>query len=231
MTLIAIVYSSGNGHTQLIAEHVAKGVANVTGTEVDLIRITADELGPDGRWQNTEIMERLRAADAIIFGAPTYMGSAHGLFKLFLEDAFTPWLGQEWKDKIAAGFTNSGSRSGDKLMTLEQFAVFAAQMGMIWVGVGDPPGGNRINATHLEVNHLGSWLGLMVQSPSADGEGTKGIAGEGDRLTAERFGQRVARATMRWSLGAERYPATAIPASEARRRNLAGLEEWHRFQD
>jgi len=54
----------------------------------------------------------------------------------FPEAAFQPyWLEQRWKDKIAAGFTNSASQSGDKLSTLLQLTVFAMQMGMIWVGV------------------------------------------------------------------------------------------------
>jgi multimeric flavodoxin WrbA len=37
-------------------------------------------------------MTHLAGADAIMFGAPIYMGSTHGLFKLFLESGFTPWL-------------------------------------------------------------------------------------------------------------------------------------------
>jgi multimeric flavodoxin WrbA len=45
---------------------------------------------------------KLAKADAIVFGSPTYMGSAHGVFKLFLENAFNPaWLEQGWKDKLA----------------------------------------------------------------------------------------------------------------------------------
>ena len=41
-----------------------------------------------------------------------------------------------WRDKVAAGFTNSGAKSGDKLHTLTSLAVFAAQHHMHWVSLG-----------------------------------------------------------------------------------------------
>jgi NAD(P)H dehydrogenase (quinone) len=50
------------------------------------------------------------------------------------------WFEQRWKDKIAAGFTNSASQSGDKLNVLTDLSIFAAQLSMIWIGVSDPPG-------------------------------------------------------------------------------------------
>ena len=132
------------------------------------------------------------------------MGSAHGLFKLFLETGVAAWTVQGWKDKIAAGFTNSGSRAGDKLMTLQQMAIFAAQMGMVWVGVGDQPGGNFSDSRVTDVNVKGSWLGLMTQSVS---DGTELNAPHpGDRLSAEHFGRRIARTTARWMMGAESFP-------------------------
>jgi NAD(P)H dehydrogenase (quinone) len=232
-TSVAIVFSSNRGHTRLVAEHVTKGAGAFSGVTADLIEISATQIGPDGRWRDDAVMARLDKADAIIFGAPTYMGSAHGLFQLFLEAAFAPrWMQQRWKDKLGAGFTNSASRSGDKLLTLQQFSVFAAQMGMIWAGVGDPPGGNRTDSTPDDVNQLGSWLGLMTQSPSpADGDPTKGFASAGDLLTAERFGRRVARVASRWATGAASHPPLSFAEGESRRRDRAGLDEWRTFDD
>jgi NAD(P)H dehydrogenase (quinone) len=233
MTIIAIACSSNDGHTRHVAEHVAAGAAAVPGAHAELLEITAAAIGADGRWRDPDVMAQLSLADAIIFGAPTLMGSAHGVFKLFLEDAFNPaWLGQVWKDKIAAGFTNSAARSGDKLVALQQFAVFAAQMGMIWVGVGDPPGGNRTDSTPDDVNHLGSWLGLMTQSPgTVEAHPGLGFASAGDLLTAERFGRRVARTTLRWGMGAEAYPTQRFQRGDARRRDQAGLDEWRQHDD
>jgi NAD(P)H dehydrogenase (quinone) len=227
MSSIVIVYSSGMGHTRVIAEHVQLGVDAFPGAAADLMEILPEHIGSNGRWHDAGILERIAAADAIIFGAPTYMGSAHGLFKLFLDAGITPWLSQSWKDKIGAGFTNSSSRSGDKLMALQQMAIFAAQMSMIWVGVGDPPGGNFGASRETDVNLSGSWLGLMSQSIS-DGD-EESAPHPGDRFSAERFGWRVARATTRWLMGAQAYPAQPITESESRRRNIAGPDEWRRF--
>jgi len=229
MTFVAIVYSSGGGHTETVAEHVKRGAEEVAGTCAELIKIVPAQIGSDGRWRDDAVMSRLAAADAIVFGAPTYMGSAHGLFKLFLEAGIVPWRSQEWKDKIAAGFTNSGARSGDKLVTLQQMSIFAAQMGMMWVSAGDLPGGNYTDGGFTDVNVNGSWLGLMTQSLN---DGTAENAPHpGDRLSAERFGRRVARATARWAVGADQFPSQRIDAQENRRRNLAGIDEWRQFDD
>jgi NAD(P)H dehydrogenase (quinone) len=62
---IVVVYHSGYGHTARIAEAVARGAAAIRGASVELV--TAGEA--PGQW-NT-----LDGADAIIMGAPTYMGS------------------------------------------------------------------------------------------------------------------------------------------------------------
>lgn len=229
MTGVAIVYSSGNGHTRTVAEHIQQGAAGFPATRTESIEITAAQLGDNGRWRDEHTMLRLAAADAIIFGAPTYMGSAHGLFKLFLEVGLTPWLNQVRKGKIAAGFTNSSSRSGDKLIGLEQMAIFAAQMSMVWVGVGDPPGGNYCATRDTDVNLSGSWIGLMTQSIGDRPLETS--PHPGDRLAAERFGRRIARATARWMMGADAFPPQPISEAESRRRNVDGPEEWRRFDD
>lgn len=229
MIQIAIVYSSGHGHTRTLADHIAVGARQVAHTNVRQIEITQSQIRSDGRWHDDGIMSELEAAHAIVFGAPTYMGSAHGLFKLFLENGFTPWLSQLWKDKIGAGFTNSASRSGDKLITLEQMAVFAAQMGMVWVGVGDQPGGNYTGSKFTDVNVNGSWLGLMGQSfGDAPPEEAPHL---GDRFTAERFGKRIAKTTARWMIGAHAFPPERMTEEESRRRNIAGLDEWRKLEE
>lgn len=189
MTTISIVYVTNNGHTAALAEAIARGTSGVDGIGVHLIEIVQHDIN-DGRWSNAEIENLLLKSDAIILGSPTYMGMVSARMKSFLEWAFNPWREQAWKDKIAAGFTNSASQSGDKLNTLIDLAVFAAQMGMIWVGVGDPPGNNWSGGSRDDVNRLGTWLGAMSQSNSDRPAGEEPPAS--DRSTAERFGRRVA---------------------------------------
>jgi multimeric flavodoxin WrbA len=72
---IAVVYHSGYGHTVRIAEAVARGAAAIRGASVKLV--TAEEA--PSRWGT------LDSADAIIMGAPTYMGSLSAPFKAFMD--------------------------------------------------------------------------------------------------------------------------------------------------
>lgn len=155
MTTISVVYVTNNGHTAVLAEAIARGAGAVEGITAQLIEIAQHDI-KDGRWSNEHIESLLQQSDAIILGSPTYMGMVSARLKAFLEWAFNPWRAQAWKDKIAAGFTNSASQSGDKLNTLIDLAVFAAQMGMIWVGVGDPPGNNWSGGSRDDVNRLGT---------------------------------------------------------------------------
>jgi NAD(P)H dehydrogenase (quinone) len=191
MTKIAIVYHSGYGHTAKVAEHVRKGAASAGGADVRLYK-AEDLISPDqGPW------DELDKADAIIFGSPTYMGSASGVMKAFIDATSKAWFNRTWANKIAAGFTVSGSLSGDKTVTLQQFATLAAQQGMIWVGNDIPSGYNSSKSDFATAhNRAGHFLGLAVQAlTDLPAEQTP------DRYeleTAERFGKRVAEATLRW---------------------------------
>ncbi len=195
MAIVAIVYHSGFGHTKVLAEAVQRGAARVDGTDARLIPV--DELPGavkgqplGGRWNE------LAQADAIVFGSPTYMGSITAEFKKFMETSSGPWFAQAWKDKLAAGFTNSGSLSGDKLNTLLDMAVFAGQHSMIWVNPGILP--SSMTNDGQDLNRIGSWIGVMAQSENAAPEVTPP---PGDRRTAELLGQRVAEVARRWLRG------------------------------
>lgn len=189
---IAVAYHSGYGHTAKQAEAVAAGAASVPGTTVDLVPI--DDLTED-------VWARLTAADGIVFGAPTYMGSPSWVFKKFAEESVRIWAADlAWRDKIAAGFTNSKAMSGDKLNSLVDLAVFAAQHGMIWVGLDIYPGWAESTASIEDLNRLGSWLGAMAQS-DADLSAEKAPPAT-DLRTASALGARVASVTHRHLRGA-----------------------------
>ncbi|MGW6905699.1 flavodoxin family protein [Streptomyces sp. NPDC054940] len=172
---VVIAYHSGYGHTTKMAEGVQEGVRSVAGAVVEVI--TVDTVTEDD-WA------RLDAADAIIFGSPTYMGSASPDFHKFAAATSERWYGQAWKDKVAAGFTTSGAMSGDKLNTLQYFTVLAAQHGMHWVNLDLLPGD-----TENDLNRLGGWLGAMGQCPGDQGPESMR---KGDVLTAAHLGRRVA---------------------------------------
>ncbi|GAB3116356.1 flavodoxin family protein [Novispirillum itersonii] len=187
VTTVAVVYHSGYGHTKVLAEAVASGV-EADGTAKALL-VSVDAFEDHG--------DALDAADAIIFGSPTYMGSVSGPFKMFMDATSGRWMGRKWSGKLAAGFTVSASRSGDKMGTLVQLSVFAAQHGMIWVGLDLLPGNNSSKGSESDLNRLGSFLGVMAQA-NAD-EGSDVAPPEADRRTAAVLGQRVAGLAGRWA--------------------------------
>ncbi len=176
--LTAIAYFSGNGHTRRLAEGVAAGLPTARLIDVEKIG--------DEDWAT------LDAADAILFGTPTYMGSSAARFDQFLEEASSRWPDQLWANKIAGGFTVATYPSGDKLNTLMRLAIYAAQMGMIWVGpnqIGAP-----VAPEHPGLNRDGSHLGVMATSSCDKSK----LIEDGDLETARRFGARIDAATRRW---------------------------------
>jgi multimeric flavodoxin WrbA len=186
MSKVAVVYHSGYGHTTEVAKAVARGAAGIAGIDAQLISV-ADI---DKHWQD------LDAADAIIFGAPTYMGGVSAPFKAFMDASSRVWMAQGWKDKIAAGFTHSGSQGGDKFNTVTQLFTLAMQHGMIWTGLGLLPGNNSSKGSVNDLNRLGSSTGSLTQS-SVD-QGAEAIPAS-DLKTAEHLGRRVALITLQFA--------------------------------
>jgi NAD(P)H dehydrogenase (quinone) len=188
--LISIVFHSGYGHTAKVAQLVAEGAARVGGAEVKLIPVADGDIP----W------ETLEASDAIIFGSPTYNGLISAKLKQFMEDSTkTAWFQQKWRNKIAAGFTNSGAQHGDKLNSLISLALFAAQHGMIWVGLDLMPGNSSSTGSVEDLNRHGSWLGVMTQSNND--QGADQTPNHSDLKTAAYLGERVAEITQHFLAG------------------------------
>ena len=182
MTKAVVVFHSGYGHTQRMAQAVARGA------DAELLAIDADGNLPAGGW------ETLAAADAIIFGSPTYMANVSWQFKKFADASSKPWYVQAWKDKLAAGFTNSSGLNGDKLSTLNSLFALAMQHSMIWVSQGLMPSNTKA-ATRSDINNLVSYSGAMAQSPS---DSSAAEMSPGDLETARLFGRRVAEVAGRF---------------------------------
>jgi multimeric flavodoxin WrbA len=181
MSKIVIVFHSGYGHTAKVAQAVAEGSGG------SLLAIDAEGNLPAGGW------EQLAAAKAIVFGSPTYMGSVSWQFKKFADASSKPWFTQAWKDKIAAGFTNSATMNGDKLSTLHYLFTLSQQHGMLWLGTGMMPSNSKA-ATRNDLNYVGSSSGLMTTTPS---DASVDEMVPGDLATARAFGQRIAQSVSR----------------------------------
>ncbi|CAM3311469.1 flavodoxin family protein [Polaromonas hydrogenivorans] len=180
--VIAVIYHSGYGHTQRMAQAIAAGAG------AELVAIDADGNLPQGGWN------LLDAADAIIMGSPTYMGSVSWQFKRFADASSRPWYAQTWKDKLFAGFTSSAALNGDKSSTLNYLFTLAMQHGGIWVSQGIQPSNSKA-AQRNDPNFLGSYSGAMSQSPS---DASAGEMAPGDLETARAFGERVADVASRF---------------------------------
>lgn len=189
---IVILYYSGFGHTRMVAEHIKSGIEK-HGQQVYLLS-TADA---------KDHMQLLNEADTIVFGSPTYFGDVAAGFRQFMESTGRIWYNQQWKNKLAAGFTNSSTQSGDKLHALMSIFLFASQHSMTWIPLGIMPkhdaSGNQLG----EPNGLGSYMGLMTVS----GNDTNGFSEPSDLQTAEAFGTRLAELTTQL-----RYNTTLLTA-------------------
>ncbi|WP_136636464.1 flavodoxin family protein [Pseudooceanicola onchidii] len=181
--MIAIAYFSGSGAISHSAELIGEA-ARAAGVETRLIDVATLT---DADWAT------LAAADAILFGTPTYMGGPAAGFKAFMDATGDDiWLDRKWRDKIAGGFTAGVNTGGDKLATLQALNVFAMQHGMIWVGqdiIGAP-----VFKENDGLNLSGTFLGLAVNA------NTKGLT-EGCKASAKLFGERVAGLVKRLQVG------------------------------
>ena len=181
MSKIVIVYHSGYGHTKKIAEAVAESSGGA------LLAVDAEGNLPEGGW------ESLLAADTIVFGSPTYMGSVSWQFKKFADASSKVWFGSQWKNKLAAGFTNSASLNGDKFSTLHYLFTLSQQHGMLWVGTGMMPANTKAS-TRDDINNLASSAGLITATPS---DASTDEMVPGDIATAKVFGKRIAEVSAR----------------------------------
>jgi NAD(P)H dehydrogenase (quinone) len=200
MTTVAIVFYSGYGHTARQADAVRNGVASVLGADVVTYRIDQSGELPDGA------MEAIGLADAMIYGSPTYMGGPAWQFKKFADASSKAWFAESWKDKVAAGFTNSASVNGDKGATMHYFWTFSQQHGQFWVGLGVPPANTKAHGPE-DVNWTAGFSGAFAISPSdaSPAEAPR----KGDLETASLLGKRVAEVAGR--LG--RLTTVEVPTS------------------
>ncbi len=185
---LVVAYHSGFGHTAVLAEAVAAGMRD-EGAHVTLITVGAMA---DDDW------DTLDGADGIVFGTATYMGNVSAAFQAFAEKTGRRCQNGTWRDKVSAGFTNSGAKAGDKMHTLTSLAVFAAQHHMHWVNLGLAAGWNSSAGSEDDLNRLGFWLDAGGQS---DVDAGADQVHSSDVATCRLLGRRVALVTRQLNLG------------------------------
>lgn len=191
---VAVVYFSGSGHNQAMAEAVAKGAASVAGVKVETLRILGEEIDK-GRWKNDETLAKLTTAHAIVFGAPTYMAGPAAQFKAFADATGMIWYQRGWKGKLAGGFSHSNSPAGDKANTLQYFQGLAAQHGMNWINNAELPA--QYTGRGDGINRYGFYAGAAGGRVHAPGQPV--VVDSEDLVTAEAYGRHVAETALKWN--------------------------------
>lgn len=121
---VLIMYYSRTGHTQALAEEIARGVRHVDG--VACVLKPASEVTRDD----------FLASDGIIAGSPVYFGTMAAELKA----VFDKYVGvrTQMEGKVGAAFATSGHQAGGKETTILSIVQAMLIYGMIVVG--DPLG-------------------------------------------------------------------------------------------
>ena len=122
MSKILVVYSSHTGNTRRLAEKVAEGAREVSGTEV--VVKSASE---------TDFIE-LADFDGLIAGSPVYFGSMASELKALFDRSVR--IRGQLADKVGAAFATSGHATGGKETTL--LSILHAMLIHQMIIVGDP---------------------------------------------------------------------------------------------
>jgi len=177
MAHITIVAHIDSVNSRQLTHRMREGV-NSTGALLTIM--DADKVNYDA----------LNRSNAIIFGCPTNMGGPSATFKAFMEETFTAFYQQVFKNKLAAGFTYGAPYSGDKFHTIQALSNFAAMHSMHWISQGDIRENEAANV-NMKINPLNSHLGNMSES-------VNDAYGQEFMETAYYFGRRVGNVVNRF---------------------------------
>lgn len=143
MTKVLVLYYSGYGHTETMANAVAEGVRSVEGVSCELKRVP--ELVPEevaaSSGMKTEqdapfaTPEELADYDAIIFGTPTRFGNMAAQMRNFLDQTGALWFQRKLVGKVGSVFTSTASQHGGQETTITSFHTTLLHHGMVIVGL------------------------------------------------------------------------------------------------
>jgi len=144
---VQMIFYSMYGHIYKMAEAVAAGAREVSGTEVSLYQVA--ELVPDEALEKsgaqaaraafahipTAKPAQLAEADAIIFGTPTRFGNMCAQMRNFLDQTGSLWAKGALIGKVGSVFTSTATQHGGQETTITSFHSTLLHHGMIIVGV------------------------------------------------------------------------------------------------
>jgi NAD(P)H dehydrogenase (quinone) len=143
MTKVLVLYYSGYGHVETMAEAIAEGVGEVDGAEVTVKRVP--ELVPEevARESGMKLDQQAPIAapselahyDAIVFGTPTRFGNMASQMRNFLDQTGGLWMQGALIGKIGSVFASTASQHGGQETTITSFHTTLLHHGMVIVGV------------------------------------------------------------------------------------------------
>lgn len=143
MAKVLVLYYSMYGHVETMANAIAAGAREVTGTEVDIKRVP--ELVPEevARKAGAKLdqaapiakVDELANYDAIIFGTPTRFGNMCAQMRNFLDQTGGLWMKGSLVGKVGSVFTSTATQHGGQETTITSFHITLLHQGMIIVGV------------------------------------------------------------------------------------------------
>ena len=143
MAKVLVLYYSGYGHIERMAEAVADGARSVEGTEVAIRRVP--ELVPEeiARKSGMKLeqaapiarIQELPEYDAIIFGTPTRFGNMAAQMRNFLDQTGGLWAKNALVGKVGSVFTSSATQHGGQESTILSTHTTLLHHGMVIVGL------------------------------------------------------------------------------------------------
>ena len=144
---VLIVFYSMYGHIYHLAEAVAEGAREVTGTQVEMRRVpetlSEEILNKMGAVEPQKTfayiplckVDELASADAIIFGTPTRFGNMCGQMRQFFDATGQLWADGGLVGKVGSVFTSSATQHGGQESTILSFHITLLHHGMVIVGL------------------------------------------------------------------------------------------------
>lgn len=146
-TNVQVIFYSTFGHVYALAEAIAAGAREVTGTHVEVFQVA--ETLPAEVLEKMHAVEarkafaaipvadpkRLAEADAVVLGSPTRFGSPAAQMRAFLDATGQLWAVGALVGKVGSAFTSTGTQHGGQETTLLTMSTFFFHQGMVIVGV------------------------------------------------------------------------------------------------
>ncbi len=142
MIKILILYYSTSGHTEKMAQFIARGVESVHGAEAVLRtvpRVSAnteatEEAIPEAGAPYATLAD-LEECHGLAVGSPAHFGGMAAPMKHFWDSTSTIWLNGQLIGKVAGAFTTASTMHGGQEIALRAIMTPLLHHGMIIVGI------------------------------------------------------------------------------------------------